>query len=53
MLQLIPNDAKHFYDFLKSTRSRVFVDNMEGFGELLDFEMEEIELNNNNEDNNE
>uniref|UniRef100_A0A6P7FQ29 Uncharacterized protein LOC114331484 n=1 Tax=Diabrotica virgifera virgifera TaxID=50390 RepID=A0A6P7FQ29_DIAVI len=41
MMKLIPSDSKPFYNFLKNTESRDFIDDAEGFGENIDFELEE------------
>ncbi|CAG9783437.1 unnamed protein product [Diatraea saccharalis] len=43
MLSLIPNDAKKFYGFLKVTRSSEFDDDVDGFGEIIDFDVLQFE----------
>lgn len=41
LLSLIPKDAKPFFNFLKTQPSAEFVDDVDGFGEGLDFELED------------
>lgn len=41
MMKLIPVDAKPFYNFLKTTRSNDFIDDIDGFGRVIDFEVED------------
>ncbi|CAG9791146.1 unnamed protein product [Diatraea saccharalis] len=40
MMKLIPADAKPFYNFIKNVRSSDFIDDTEGFGSAIDFEIE-------------
>lgn len=41
LLKLIPSDAKSFYNFLKNVNSGDFVDDADGLGNSIDFEVEE------------
>lgn len=41
LLQLVPKKYKHFYSFLDVTPTRDFDDDIDGFGEEIDFEVEE------------
>lgn len=41
-LNLIPNDKKEFYAFLDDIQTREFVDDIDGFGEFIDFELEKL-----------
>lgn len=43
MMDLIPNEDKQFYLFLGVVATREFVDDVDGFGEELDFQLEEEE----------
>lgn len=43
LLKLIPADAKPFYSFLRNIGSNNFVDDTEGFGNTIDFEIDEEE----------
>ncbi|XP_037025826.1 uncharacterized protein LOC119067135 [Bradysia coprophila] len=40
MMYLVDDDAKPFYDFLKNIRAEEFVDDLEGFGQAIDFDLE-------------
>ncbi len=40
MLYLVDDDAKPFFDFLNNVRTEDFVDDLEGFGEGIDFDLE-------------
>lgn len=42
ILKLIPSDAKPFYIFLKTARSGAYVDDVDGFGSSVDFDVEEL-----------
>lgn len=41
MLGLIPPEHRHFYDFLRNVEARDFIDDVDGFGEFIDFDVEE------------
>lgn len=41
MLPLIPQESKDFYKFLTTIDSAEFMDDIDGFGESIDFEMED------------
>lgn len=43
MLSLIPKDARKFYDFIKTTSSSEYEDDVDGFGESVDFDILEFE----------
>lgn len=40
MLFLIPDEDKYFYEFLKNVPTGEFIDDVEGFGERIDFDVE-------------
>lgn len=40
MLLLVPDEHKHFYDFLDHVPGADFIDDVDGFGESIDFEVE-------------
>lgn len=42
ILNLIPNDKKDFYAFLDDIQTREFEDDVDGFGEFIDFELENL-----------
>lgn len=42
LLHLIPDDKKEFYAFLDDIQTREFEDDIEGFGEVIDFELENL-----------
>lgn len=41
LLELVPEDKKEFYSFLYDVPTADFVDDVDGFGEFIDFEPEE------------
>lgn len=41
MLELVDDEDKPFYDFLKDVETSEFIDDVDGFGEAIDFELEE------------
>lgn len=44
MIELIPDKDKHFYKFLEDTTTHVFIDDVDGFGEVIDFDVEDEDL---------
>lgn len=40
MMFLVDEEDMHFYDFLKKVTSREFIDDVEGYGEAVDFDVE-------------
>lgn len=40
MLYLVDDDAKPFFDFLNNVQAGEFIDDLEGFGEAIDFDLE-------------
>ena len=41
LLKLLPADCKDFYNFLKRVKAGNFDDDIDGFGEVVDFEIED------------
>lgn len=41
LLELVPDEKKSFYSFLQDVPTQDFIDDVEGFGEFIDFELEE------------
>lgn len=41
LLKLVPDEHRHFYSFLDTTPVGNFIDDIDGFGETIDFEIEE------------
>lgn len=45
MLDLVDDEDKPFYDFLNDVKTDEFIDDVDGFGQTIDFELEELEAN--------
>lgn len=41
MMELVPDKYKYFYKFLENASTHNCIDDVEGFGEVIDFELEE------------
>lgn len=40
MLKLIPDEDNHFYAFLDDIATRVYIEDVDGYGEVLYFDLE-------------
>lgn len=40
IMSLVPDEYKYFYEFLENTQTAEFIDDLDGFGETVDFEIE-------------
>lgn len=40
LLELVPDEKKNFYSFLETVLTRNFIDDVDGHGEFVDFEIE-------------
>ncbi len=41
LLELVPDDKKYFYSFLEDVTTRDFIDDVDGFREFLDFDLQD------------
>ncbi|KAK9717145.1 hypothetical protein QE152_g24317 [Popillia japonica] len=51
LIQIVSEDAKYFYNFLMNVRTKNFQDNVNEFGDAINFEAEETFEYNGNEEN--